>query len=144
VSPHCVYLASRTDRLSVDYSGSQDLRVAFSGYSPGATVTEIRDLCAVQVQRSMWLGPRLAAARCGLYFPLVDGVTIYRAMLCMRGTSHGPMSVSVSVTSRCSTKTAKRRITQTTPHDLISSHLLFFKNSCQTQLCTKFINLYIQ
>ena len=26
-------------------------------------------------------------------------------------------SVSVSVTSRCSTKTAKRRITQTTPHD---------------------------
>ena len=38
-----------------------------------------------------------------------------------RGTSHGPVSVSVSVclsvTSRCSTKTAKRRITQTTPHD---------------------------
>ena len=27
------------------------------------------------------------------------------------------LSVSVSVTSRCSTKTAKRRITQTTPHD---------------------------
>jgi len=39
----------------------------------------------------------------------------YRAMLCIRGTSHGP--VSVSVTSRSSTKTAKRRITQTTPHD---------------------------
>ena len=34
-------------------------------------------------------------------------------MLCIRGTSHGP----VSVTSRSSTKTAKRRITQTTPHD---------------------------
>jgi len=37
----------------------------------------------------------------------------YRAMLCIRGTSHGPVSVclclsvsvSVSVTSRCSTKT---------------------------------------
>jgi len=44
-------------------------------------------------------------------------------MLCIRGTSHGPVSVrvcvclSVSVTSRSSTKTAKRRITQTTPHD---------------------------
>jgi len=45
----------------------------------------------------------------------------YRAMLCIRGTSHGPVSVSVcvcpSVTSQCSTKTAKFRITQTTPHD---------------------------
>ena len=43
----------------------------------------------------------------------------YRAMLC--GTSHGPVSVCLSiclsVTSRCSTKTAKCRITQTTPHD---------------------------
>jgi len=38
-------------------------------------------------------------------------------MLCIRGTSHGPVSVSVSVTSRSSTKTAKHRITQTTPHD---------------------------
>ena len=27
------------------------------------------------------------------------------------------LSVCLSVTSRCSTKTAKRRITQTTPHD---------------------------
>jgi len=47
----------------------------------------------------------------------------YRAMLCICGTSHGPVSVSVcvspsvSVTSRSSTKTAKSRITQTTPHD---------------------------
>jgi len=45
----------------------------------------------------------------------------YRAMLCIRGTSHAPVSVRpsvrLSVTSRCSTKTAKRRITQTTPHD---------------------------
>jgi len=46
-------------------------------------------------------------------------------MLCIRGTSHGPVSVRLSVclsvrpsvTSRSSTKTAKRRITQTTPHD---------------------------
>ena len=53
----------------------------------------------------------------------VDNVSFYRA--CIRGTSHGPVSVSVSVclcpsvsdTSRSSTKTAKRSITQTTPHD---------------------------
>ena len=36
-------------------------------------------------------------------------------MLCIRGTSHGPVSISLSVclsvTSRCSTKMAKRRIT---------------------------------
>ena len=46
---------------------------------------------------------------------------IYRAMLCIRITSHGPVSVRpslcLSVTSRSSTKTAKLRITQTTPHD---------------------------
>ena len=41
----------------------------------------------------------------------------YRAMLSIRGTSHEPVSVCLSVTSRCSTKTAKRKITQTTPHD---------------------------
>ena len=41
----------------------------------------------------------------------------YRAMPCIRGTSHGPVSVHLSVTSRCSTKTAKYGITQTTPHD---------------------------
>ena len=52
-------------------------------------------------------------------------MNFYRAMLCIRGTSHGPVSVCVcvcvrlcpSVTSRSSTKTAKRRITQTTPHN---------------------------
>jgi len=35
------------------------------------------------------------------------------------GTSHGPVSVCLCpfVTSRSSTKTAKLRITQTTPHD---------------------------
>ena len=53
-------------------------------------------------------------------------VNFYRAMLCIRGTSHGPVSVSVclSVTNRSSTKTAKQRITQTTPHD--SSGTLVF------------------
>jgi len=38
------------------------------------------------------------------------GLPFYRAMLCIRGTSHGPVSVSVrlSVTSRSSTKTVER------------------------------------
>ena len=53
--------------------------------------------------------------------PLIMDNIVYRAMLCIRGTSHEPvsvyLSVSVSVTSRCFTKTAKRRITQITPHD---------------------------
>ena len=51
--------------------------------------------------------------------PLRSGLTssFYRAMLCIRGTSHGPVSVRPSVTSRSCTKTAKRRMTQTTPHD---------------------------
>ena len=32
----------------------------------------------------------------------------YRAMLCIRGTSHGPVSVCLSVTSRCSIETAEQ------------------------------------
>jgi len=52
-----------------------------------------------------------ASAKVGSYW-----ISFYRAMLCMRGTSHRPvsvclsLSVSVSVTSRSSTKTAKHRI----------------------------------
>jgi len=41
----------------------------------------------------------------------------HRAMPCIRGTSHDPVSVCPSVTSRSSTKMAKRRIVQTAPHD---------------------------
>jgi len=48
-------------------------------------------------------------------------LSFYLAMLCIRGTSHGPvsvrMSVRLSVTSQSYTKTDRRRITQTTPHD---------------------------
>ena len=54
-------------------------------------------------------------------FAVFSHTDFYRAMLCIRGTSHDPvsvcLSVSLSVTSRCSTKTAKQRITQTTSHD---------------------------
>jgi len=43
--------------------------------------------------------------------------SVHRAMLCMRVICYGPVSVSLSDTSPCSTKTAKHRITQTSPHD---------------------------
>jgi len=84
-------------------------------------------------------------AYCGrarLVAVLFCAFVIYRAMLCIRafgGTSHGPVSVSVrlclSVTSRCSTKTAQHRITQITPHDsprtLIFSRQRSLRNSTE-------------
>jgi len=59
---------------------------------------------------------RTAAAgglwRCTVYSAAcgwsVGAKYFYRAMLCIRGTSHGPASVCPSVTSRSSTKTAER------------------------------------
>ena len=65
----------------------------------------------------------------------------YRAVLCIRGTSHGPLSVCPSVTSQCSSKTAKRRITQTTPHDSAGT-LVFWRQRSPQNLtgvtpCTK-------
>jgi len=57
----------------------------------------------------------------------------YRAMLCIRGTSHGPASVcpcqGLSVTSRSFTKTTKRRITRTTPHDTPGTVVFCFQRS---------------
>ena len=55
----------------------------------------------------------------------------YRAMLCISGTSHGSVSVcpSVSDTSRSSTKTAKRRITQTTLPDTPGSLVFWCQRS---------------
>ena len=41
----------------------------------------------------------------------------YRASDAVRGICHGPMSVCVSATSQCSTKTVKHRMTQTMPRD---------------------------
>jgi len=62
-------------------------------------------------------------------------------MLSICGTSHGPVSVrlSVSVTSRSSTKTAKYRITQTTPHDSPGTvffwNQISFRNSTGITIC---------
>jgi len=49
----------------------------------------------------------------------IYGTDFHSAMLCMHSTSHGPVSVclSVCVTNQCSTKTAEHRITKTKPHD---------------------------
>jgi len=55
----------------------------------------------------------------------------YCAMLCINSTSHGPVSVCLSATSRSSTKTAKRRITQTTPHDSPGSLVFWSQRSLQ-------------
>jgi len=82
--------------------------------------------------------------RYGDWFSLVSNPesiakrSCYRAMLCIRGNSHGPVSVRLSVTSRSSTKTAKRRITQTTPHDSPGTHsFLKPKISAKPKICTK-------
>jgi len=62
------------------------------------------------------LFPSFLVGMCSVLSKLVF---YYRAMLCIRGTCHGSVSVSVclSGTSRSFTKTAKRRLTQITPHD---------------------------
>ena len=69
------------------------------------------------LDHSLW---RIESGKFLPYAGLIS-LSFYRLMLCIRGTSHGRVSVCpsvcLSVTSRCSTNTAKRRITQTTPHD---------------------------
>ena len=59
---------------------------------------------------------------CLILFACILSVGFYHAMLCIRGTSHGLVSVRpsvcLSVTSRSPTKTAKHRITQT--HHMIA------------------------
>jgi len=59
-------------------------------------------------------------------------------MLCIRGTSHGPVSVSVCPSQvGSSTKTAKCRITQTKPHDSPGSLVFWCQWSPRTSsFCT--------
>jgi len=52
-------------------------------------------------------------------------------MLCIRGICFRRVSVRLSVTSRCSTKTAKRRITHTTPYDSSGSLVSDAKDLCE-------------
>jgi len=53
----------------------------------------------------------------------------------------GPWNVPVSSACRVA---AVAGVLDRPEYSLISSsHLLFFKNSCQTQLCTKFIHIHV-
>jgi len=78
----------------------------------------------------IWMSSTLVSAIiCKFWFRL----SFYRAMLCIRGTSHEPVPVHrvcpcPSVTSRCSTKTARRRITQTRPHDTPGTLVFCYKD----------------
>jgi len=90
-------------------NGNQCIRIREKTLEFSSTVLSIQSLYLMSPYLITWVGDSF----------------YYRAMLCIRGTSHGPVSVcpSVSVTSRSSTKTAKRRITQTTPQRRNSSFL---------------------
>jgi len=59
---------------------------------------------SIQLKKTVCLSCTVFTARCYAFAVLAVG-------LCPS------ISVCLSVTSRCTTKTAKRRITQTTPHD---------------------------
>jgi len=80
----------------------------------------------------------MSVSRPGACLSSWPGYWFYRAMLCMRGTSHEPVAVSLSVcvcvclsvTNRCSTKTAKHRITQTTPQDSPGTVVFFWTSIC--------------
>jgi len=103
-----------------------------SKWNPGRRTNRLHRTHAVNVfwHLYVWFSRatlRLRGSVCLVWWPILQAdpgstaCVFYRAMLCIRGTSHGPVSVSLSVrpsvTSQCSTKMAKRRITQTTPHD---------------------------
>ena len=57
-------------------------------------------------------------------------LSFYRAMLCICGLAMG-LCLCLSVTSRSSTKTAKQRITQTTPHDTPGTLVFWCQRSPQ-------------
>ena len=72
--------------------------------------------CSLTMRLLCWtwlVTPSFVVQKCA-----ISQANFYCAMLCISGTSHGLcLSVCLSITSRCSTKTAKHKITKTTPHD---------------------------
>jgi len=92
--------------------GGQEVPISRSRRPPGAAAARRPAANASSVTLSASLG---SCTHTFINF-LCD---FYRAMLFIRGTSHGPVSVRPSVRHKSVfyTKTAKRRITQTTPHD---------------------------
>ena len=110
--PHSSVIASAVESQSTAGSAAIDAPT---------TTTGTDDTPTGLIARQPPIGIETAAATNPTYVSRAfHFFAFYRAMLCIRGTSQGPVYVSVcvclSVTSRCSTKTAKRRITQTTPH----------------------------
>ena len=90
---------------------SQDLAVTYAEMRNSATEDRPHEVQCQMKSRQLYCVTVQKTSH--VHFP----IHFYRVMLCIRGISHGLVSVRLSVTSRCSTKTAKRRITQTAPHD---------------------------
>ena len=81
------------------------------------TIFNFSDYCTFSRQNLETLMYTLSPLTVTKLSTVKNSPVFYRAMLCIRSTSHGPVSVRLSVTSRSSTKTDKQRITQTTPYD---------------------------
>jgi len=99
------------------------------GFQPAESVSHISRPTLTSVHCTVHKHGRIKTQLSPTLFAVM--VNFYLAMLCIRGTSHGPVFVCVrpSVTSRSSTKTAKRRITQTTPHDTPGSLVFWCQRS---------------
>jgi len=93
----------------------QSMMMGISQGSPGQRA--IKWLCVCVCVRACCVCACVTHGFLGLFTDTSEHILFYRVMLCIRSTSHGPVSVRLSVTSRCSTKTAKHRITQSTPHE---------------------------
>jgi len=112
---YCICVNGPQDR-ETKRSTKHDILNTLSGFYLVTSHFRMCIFCTVCVLACSWTHCRVFCHR-----KLASFNGFYRAMLCIRGTSHGPvsvcLSVCLSVTSQCSTKTTKRRITQTTPHD---------------------------
>jgi len=66
-------------------------------------------VCCDNLRKGKFMAVEKPEKLSDFFLPLCGGHPgFFRAMLCIRGTSHGPVSVCPSVTSRSSTKTAER------------------------------------
>ena len=68
----------------------------------------------------------LPSPRCRRWYLLIFAVQCYASTVLAMGPCP---CLSVSVASRCSTETAKHRITQTTPHDSPGTHVFWCQRS---------------
>ena len=99
--------------LLINNSNYDEKNVSFKRY----------DVCFFLIRRPFWKYSVIRDCR-GSHF---GNIVFYRAMLCIRGTIAMALcpfvclSIRLSVTSRSSTKTAKLRITHTTPHDSLGT-----------------------